>query len=53
MPCWDGLTRLEEGGLSLDEIFKILTQHCVTMTLDRIFYDFAESEVKRKTMKEQ
>lgn len=27
MPCWDGLLRLEEGGLSISELVYMLTQH--------------------------
>lgn len=29
MPCWDGLTRLEEGGLSFAKLFNMQTQHYV------------------------
>lgn len=28
MPCWDGLTRLERGGLSF-EVFNMLIKHWV------------------------
>lgn len=31
MPCWDRLSRLEEGGLSFVELFNMRTQHYVRM----------------------
>lgn len=56
MPCWDGLLRLEEGGLSISELVYMLTQHYFGMGMllwhgDGYFSCFAGSEVRRQTMK--
>lgn len=47
---WDGLTRLKEGGLNFAEL--LLRQRYVKIALQDILHVFAESEVKRKTMKD-